>query len=193
LAKPITSRKQDNLTLYDWMTVFSYIDAHPGMPQEKIVEYFRMQQEGALEFTQSTLSRKLKNKAVLKERAEENPNALSSKRPCIVTRPDIDRALFLWFKSMEEKGETVTGPMLLAKRPRFEVAFDVPEAERLSGDGWLRSFKNAYKIKEFRRHGEAGSVDLAAVAAERIRVSAILSKFQPRDRFDFDKTSFFAL
>jgi len=192
-AKPITSNKRDNLTLSDWVTVISYAEKHRGMSQAKIVEHFRTRQEGALEFTQSTLSRNLKNKAALLARVDENPNALSSKRPRIVTRPDVDRALFKWFQLMEGKGETVTGPMLLAKRSKFEVAFDIPKAERLSGEGWLKSFTKAYKIKEFRRHGEAGSVDFTTVAAERIRVSAILSKFQPKDRFNFDETSFFAL
>jgi hypothetical protein len=47
---------------------------------------------------------------------KDNPNALSSKRPRIVTRPDVDRALFLWIKQMEEKGEHVNGPMLKEKR-----------------------------------------------------------------------------
>jgi len=27
-AKPITSKKHNNLTLHDWMTVFSYLDSH---------------------------------------------------------------------------------------------------------------------------------------------------------------------
>ncbi|KIJ40018.1 hypothetical protein M422DRAFT_257083 [Sphaerobolus stellatus SS14] len=191
-AKPITSKKRDNLTLHDWMIVFSYIDSHPGIPQEKVVQYFRMRQEGALEFTQSTLSRKLKDRQTLQKHIDDNPNALSSKRARIVTRPDVDRSLYLWLKHMEEKGEIVNGPMLVAKCARFEAALDVPEAERLTGDGWLKSFTKAYNIKEFRRHGEAGSVDLASVAAERVRVSAILAKFEPKDRFNFDEKSFFA-
>jgi len=51
---------------------------------------------------------------------------------------------------------------------------------------------NSYKIKEFRRHGEAGSVDPAAVKAEQICVREILAKFAPRDRFNFDETGLFA-
>lgn len=50
-----------------------------------------------------------------------------------------------------------------------------PEDEQLKGDSWLASFKKAYGIKEFRWHGEAGSVDLS------------------KDIFNFDETSFFAL
>ena len=85
------------------------------------------------------------------------------------------------------------GPMLREKRARFEKAFDVPEAERLLGDGWVAPFCAAYKLKEYWRHGEAGSVDLEAVEAERQRVQGILRNFAPHNRLNLDETSFFAL
>ncbi|KIJ04375.1 hypothetical protein PAXINDRAFT_122841 [Paxillus involutus ATCC 200175] len=94
---------------------------------------------------------------------------------------------------MEGKGETVNGPMLREKRRRFEDEFGVPEEKRLTGDGWIAPFCRAYKIKEYRRHGEAGSVDTDAVAIERARVQKILATFPPKDRFNFDETSLFAL
>jgi hypothetical protein len=187
-----TSLRQ-NLTLSDWLTVFAYIDAHQAMPQCDIVNHFKSLQSGALIFTQSTLSRKLKERLTLEARINDNPNALSSKQLRIVTRPDVDRALFLWVRHMEEKGEHVNGPMLKEKRQRFEELFEVPEEEQLSGDGWLAPFCKAYKIREHRRHGEAGSVDLDAVEVERKRCEEILSKYTPRDRWNFDETSFFPL
>ncbi|KAG2120118.1 hypothetical protein BD769DRAFT_1481302, partial [Suillus cothurnatus] len=61
-AKPhkVTTRK--NLTLNDWLVVFAYIDTHPHQSQAEIPE--------------------------LEARINSNPNALSSKRPRVVTRPD---------------------------------------------------------------------------------------------------------
>ena len=73
----------------------------------------------------SRLFLKLKNRSELELRINDNPNSLSSKRPRIVTRPDVEKALFLWVKHMEEKRETV------AQRADFEKAFNVPEDERL--------------------------------------------------------------
>ncbi|OJA10065.1 hypothetical protein AZE42_10564 [Rhizopogon vesiculosus] len=156
---------RQNLTLNDWLTVFAYIDAHPAISQCDI------------------------ERSTLEARINDNPNALSSKRPRTVTRPDVGRALFLWVKQMEEKGEHVNGPMLKEKRRKFEELLEVPEDERLSGDGWLTPFCKAYKIREHRRHGEAGSVDLDAVEVERKRCEEILSKFAPRDRWNFDGTT----
>jgi len=49
-----------------------------------------------------------------------------------------------------------------------------------------------YKIKEYRRHGEAGSADLAAVEAERIRMREVLAPFAKRDRWNFDEPALFA-
>jgi hypothetical protein len=154
---------RQNLTLNDWLTVFAYIDAHPAISQCDIVNHFKSLQSGALIFTQLTLSRKLKECSTLEARINDNPNALSSKWLRTVTRPDVDRALFLWVKQMEEKGEHVNGPMLKEKRQKFEELLEVPE----NGDGWLTPFCKAYKIHEYRRHGEAGSADLDAVEVER--------------------------
>ena len=41
---------------------------------------------------------------------------------------------------MEEKGEHVSGPMLIVKREKFEDALDVPENERLTSGGWVTNF-----------------------------------------------------
>src|SRR4051794_25589161 len=70
---------KSQLTLHDWLTVFAYWDAHPSMSQLDIVQHFQTQAQGALHFTQSTLSRKVKDRKVLEARANSNPNALSSK------------------------------------------------------------------------------------------------------------------
>ena len=63
-AKPIMKRKE-NLMLHDWMTVFAFINKHPGISQDAIVNHFKHCTEGVLIFDQSTLSQKLKNRLVL--------------------------------------------------------------------------------------------------------------------------------
>ena len=188
-----TDSTRSNLTLHDWMTVFAYIDEHPDTSQADVVQDFATRQTGALHFTQSTLSRKLKGRANLGHRVHDNPSALSSKRPRIVTRPDVEKSLVHWVRHMDGKGEHVSGPMLQEKRKRFEELLGVPEEERLTGVGWVPSFTKTYNLRERRRHGEAASVDLAAVAAERERIAKVLAKFAPKDRWNFDETSLFAL
>ena len=72
-----------------------------------------------------------------------NANALSSKQPRIVTRPDVDRALWLWVQHMEQKTEVINSAMLVANQAVFEEALDVPEDERLTGPGWVQSICQA--------------------------------------------------
>jgi hypothetical protein len=182
---------RQNLTLADWFLVFKFMDEHPDIVQSQVVEHFKTCQDGALLFTQSTLSRKLERRAELEARQEANPNALSSKRPRVVTRPDIERALVLWIAHMQENKETVTGPMLREKRKRFEELLNVPENEQLPGEGWVQSFCKAYKLKEYRLHGEASSAEPSAIEAERKRMQDLLKKFAPQDRWNFDETSLF--
>src|SRR6266404_2859219 len=114
-----------NLKLSEWLTIFAYIDAHPMLPQTEIVKHFATLKSGALFFTQLTLSRKLQERSDLEACAQDNPSALHLKCPRVVTRPDIERALFLWVKHMEAKGEEVNGPMLKEKCSRFEELFNV--------------------------------------------------------------------
>ncbi|KIK73490.1 hypothetical protein PAXRUDRAFT_20788 [Paxillus rubicundulus Ve08.2h10] len=148
-AQPVAHTSWQNLTLSDWLTVFAYIDAHPLTPQGDVVTHFKTLQSGALTFMQPTLSQKLKEHPELERHLSDNPNALSSKRPHIVTQPNVEKALFLWVMHMEQKGEQVNGPMLKEKRSRFEVLFNVPEEEQLSGEGWIAPFCRVYKICEF--------------------------------------------
>src|SRR6267154_6067459 len=130
------SNSRQNLTLADWLSVYAFVDAHPRATQADIVRHFKSRPTGGLNFDQSTLSRKLRlgERPNMEARINDNPNALSVKRPRVVTRPDVERALVLWVQHMEHKGETVTSHMLHEKRKRFDDEFDVPEKERLLGE-----------------------------------------------------------
>jgi hypothetical protein len=64
-TRPITKNTCENLTLHDWMTVYKYVDEHPSMSQQAIVDHFETQLEGVLIFTQATLSWKLNPKTHL--------------------------------------------------------------------------------------------------------------------------------
>ena len=137
------SRQRKNLTVNDWLTVFAFIDTHPHISQTSVCDHFRTLADSALEFNQATLSRKLKKREDLEAYATSFPNAVSTRRERIVTHPDVDRALYLWVKSMEAKSEVVTGSMLCTKRRFFEQELGVPEEAQLQGVGWLASFKKA--------------------------------------------------
>ncbi|RDX41774.1 hypothetical protein OH76DRAFT_1363948 [Lentinus brumalis] len=139
------SQARNNLTLHDWLTIVAYCDSHPNLKQKDIVEYFRTRAEGALTFNQASLSRHLSKKGRTADQARlhATPAALDGKCVRAVTRPDVEKALFLWTRHMEEKKEHYSGAMLAAKRTQFEEAMGVPEKERMKSDGWIAKFCKA--------------------------------------------------
>jgi len=143
-TQPIKKAKQENLTLWDWLTVYKYVDTLPQpVNQGEVVKYFATRPQGALLFSQPTLSRKLQQRLEMEARVDSIPNALSCKRPHAVTRPDVDHALWVWVQQMDQKGEPVNACMLMAKREVFENVLEVPEDERLPGPGWIQPFCTA--------------------------------------------------
>lgn len=192
-AQAPTSKCRVLLTLHDWLTVFHFMDEHPEMTQDDIALHFANRPEGALIFGQTALSKKLKQRPELEARVGSNPTALSGKRLRVTTRPDVERCLVLWVNHMRQRGEVVNGHMLRIVRGKFEDDLQVPENQRLRAGGWVQSFCKAWNLKEHRRHGEAGSVDLEAVERERARISVLLKDYDGRDILNFDETAFFPL
>ncbi|KAJ6459198.1 hypothetical protein C8R47DRAFT_994754, partial [Mycena vitilis] len=129
--------QRQDLTYHDWIQVFNYMEEHE-LSQKQVVAYFRTRPDvegGKLSFTQSALSKKLQKKDEIRTLVAEDRNALSMKRARVVTCPEVDAALALWARDMEQKRRTVTGAMLVEKRKRFEVALNIPEERRLTGTG----------------------------------------------------------
>ena len=62
-AISIKSRQRKNLTINDWLTGFAFIDTHPSISQTSVCNRFNFLTDGALEFNQATLLRKLDGKA----------------------------------------------------------------------------------------------------------------------------------
>ncbi len=190
LAQPPKQTSHLHLMTGDWLIVFKHVDDHPSHRNADIVAYFANWKEGALLFTQPTLSQKLASHAKIEQCTNENPNALLSKKSHVVTWPDVEHAIVAWYQKMQLRGETVTGAMLMEKRRQIENLMDVPEDQCLKGEGWLRSFCKAWKIQEIQRHGKAGSVDLVAVEKECICLCGITAKYAMWDRWNIDESGF---
>jgi hypothetical protein len=47
---------------------------------------------------------------------------------------------------MEEKGEQVTGPMLVIKHQKFKERLEVLKEKRMQSDGWVSKFCKMYMI-----------------------------------------------
>jgi hypothetical protein len=85
-AKPVETKPHcENLTYGDWLEVLDWKKSHPAMSQGDIVRHFATHKQRQLVFQQPALSKALGREAEIRARVEENPGALSSKRPRFVT------------------------------------------------------------------------------------------------------------
>ena len=83
-TQPIKIAKCKNLTLFDWMTVYTYVDTLPQpINQGEVVKYFATRPQGTLLFSQPTLSRKLRQHSEMEARVKSIPNALTNLRWCL--------------------------------------------------------------------------------------------------------------
>ena len=54
------------------------------------------------------------------------------------------------------------------------------------------SHLSRHQLKEIRRHGEAGSVNIETVEEDQARIREPLARFQPEDRWNVDESALFA-
>src|SRR5882762_2805786 len=92
----VLKKTKARLTNSDWIEVYNWLDKHPHATQAETVKHFTTRQEGALIFDQGSLSRNLRKRSHREAEVTANPAALSSKRARVVTRPDVDQALWMW-------------------------------------------------------------------------------------------------
>lgn len=116
------------------------------------------------------------------------------KRAKQTEHPEVNEMLELWVTKAMVDGIQVTGEVLRQKWTRFADMVGIPNDERLNlSEGWLTAFKKRCGLKEFKRHGEAGSADPADVEHERTRVRELIAKYGYRlkDIFNMDETGLF--
>jgi len=60
-----------------------------------------------------------------------------------------------------------------------------------ASDGWLSGFKERHNIKEYVKHGEAGSAPILELPRYREEIKSITSQYQLSDIFNADETGLF--
>jgi hypothetical protein len=102
--------------------------------------------------------------------------------------------LELWVTKAMANGVHITGEILRQKWMQFVDLFGVPKDNRLNlSKGWLTSFEKHCRLREFKKHGEAGSASIEDVENERTCMRDLIMKsgYRLKDIFNMDKTGFF--
>lgn len=126
--------------------------------------------------------------------AESKGQAGREKRAKQTEHPDVNEMLELWIAKAMADGVHVNGEVLRQKWKHFADLVGVPGDERLNlSEGWLTAFKKRCGLKEFKKHGEAGSASAEDVEKERTRVRELIVMYgyQLKDVFNMDETGLF--
>jgi len=58
-------------------------------------------------------------------------------------------------------------------------------------NGWLEAFKSHHGIRSYRRFGESGFVDMAALTSTLLAIRDVLDQYAWKDIYNMDKTGLF--
>lgn len=187
--------KKENATVAQRVEILDWMTKNPQESQASTAAHWDKIYPN-LQLRQPTISSWRSDEAKWRQRHEQTKGqAHKAKRIRQVEHPEVDMMLELWVAQAMSNGVAVlTGEIIRQKWTRFADMAGIPDDERLAlSEGWLTSFKRRCGLKEFKRHGEAGSAKPTDVEAERKRIRNIISegKYELKDIFNMDETGLF--
>ncbi len=186
-----TSLSRSHATVAQKVEVLDWYHAN-GKNQSKTAKYFNLKWP-ELDVKQPKVWDWIKKEAAIRELYLKNPAVASTtRRVNLIKHEEVDEALSLWVCQALEDKITVTGEVLQEKWWRFANTLHIPEDEWPGlSEGWLSRFKEQNRLKERKRHGEAGSQSVATADAERKRVQEICLLYATCNIYNLDETGLF--
>jgi hypothetical protein len=183
--------KKENATLAQRIEVLDWHHAN-GRNQSKTAKHFDRIYPN-LRVKQPLVSAWVKDEARWQEEWAHS-SMHTAKRMCQTQHPEVTEMLELWISKAMTENTLLTGEVLRQKWTKFADLAGVPEDERLNlSEGWLTRFKARTSLKQFKRHGEAGSADAEVVKKERERVREVIKHhgYALKDIFNMDESGLF--
>ena len=161
-----------------------HASANPKLTQTELKAWLK--EEHGCEVSQGTIS------VTLKKGQAEFPASMGSiKRQRAGTWPDVERALFDWILQYQQT-VAITGDMVKLKAGiYFQKMHPDNEESPTWSNGWLGGFQGRFKIKSWKRHGEAGSVQVGTLEEQREALQKELAPEDIQDIYNMDETGLF--
>jgi len=163
-----------------------YAFEHPHLRQSQLRQWF--ESTFSHKISQSTISESLSAKFKSLDTVEEvyQPH----KRRRLQDHPQLEQALFLWHQKVEVDIPISDG-VLREKAIRLWGLMYPDTIVPTFSNGWLSGFKKRYNIRQQIRHGEAGSLNLSAIAEQLRAVQSLVQQYHPSDVYNCDETGLF--
>jgi Tc5 transposase DNA-binding domain len=197
VTKPAEFTKKANATLKQKIEILDwYHQQNKGFSQKKTAEYWDKTYPN-LCLKQPTISAWLTNEEKYRQQYADSlarGHTGNAKRAKQTEHPEINEMLELWIAKAMSDNIQLSGEIIRQKWNRFADLMGVPSDSRLHlSDGWLDSLKKRCGLKNFKRHGEAGSAKPNDIQHERKRVSELIQTYNYplKDVFNMDETGLF--
>ena len=183
-----TRNREVDATESERLQLLAYSKAHSKATQHELSQWFS--NKFKKQINQSTVSRMLK-----RFRDDVPPPEVITnhtiKRTRQVQYPELDTVLYDWFLCFER--QVPMSGELIKQKAVFVFKALYPEEEKCLkfSNGWLEGWKERYKIKEFKKHGESGDVDMKVVENNLPVLRNILEVYRQQDIYNMDETVFF--
>lgn len=166
---------------------------HPAGTQpthQELIDWY--QAEYGREISQSMVSRTLS--AAWASLDQANQPAIEGRvRQKQAKWPLLEQALFEWQQYVQSQQALITNAALLsqAKRlwDRLDEYKDLPQPQ--FSNGWVIKFNKRHNIRNYRQHGEAGSVDTELAKEEMALIQEKVKGYHPNDVYNMDETALF--
>jgi hypothetical protein len=142
-----------------------------------------------IKVSQSTISTTLKRSAEIFAKSDNKTN-LNAKRQRTIRYPKMESALVKWFRANQEQAN-VSGEFVRDNAMKIlDRLYPRHEPFEFSSR-WLEAFKSHHGIRSYRRFGESGSVDMAALANTLLALRDVLDQYVWKDIYNMDETRLF--
>ncbi|CAB4424350.1 unnamed protein product [Rhizophagus irregularis] len=162
--------------------------ANPNVNQATVASFFNTKYAG-LDIQRTTINKIWKDRekwlAVL-----SNSQTARTFRQRPVQYPELDKAMQMWTSQVVASGIPLTDGILQQKGIEFAENLNIHDQLKCA-NGWVYRFKLRNGLQKVNFSGEANSAPIESLPAERVRLRALLAKYDAEDIYNADETGLF--
>ncbi len=168
--------------------ICEYMVANPDVNQSAVASFFNTKYAG-LDIQRTSINK------IWKDRQKWLAILSTSQTACTfrqrsVQFPELDKAMQIWTSQAIAGGVPLTDVILQQKGLEFAKGLNIEDQLKCT-NGWVYRFKLRNGLQKFLISGEANSAPIESLPEERMRLRALLAKYDEEDIYNADETGLY--